>query len=158
VTPSAACTFAAKRQRAAGDRDLAKPVNGVCVVTGANGGLGKATCLELARRGALVVMVCRDRRRGEAARDEVARSSGSTKVSLVQADLAPLKDVQRLANDLVNRHPEIHALIHTASVYTAARRVTVDGLDAMFAQTTSLSTCSHACCCRRSNAERRPAW
>ncbi len=38
-----------------------------CLVTGANSGIGKVTAMELARRGAHVVMVCRDRARGEAA-------------------------------------------------------------------------------------------
>ena len=43
----------------------------VCLVTGANSGIGNVTALELARRGAHVVMVCRDRERGEAAQREI---------------------------------------------------------------------------------------
>ena len=43
----------------------------VAVVTGANAGMGKEISLGLARLGATLVMVCRDRQRGESARSEV---------------------------------------------------------------------------------------
>src|SRR5713101_1674933 len=39
----------------------------ICIVTGANTGIGKETALGLAKLGASVVMVCRDHQRGEAA-------------------------------------------------------------------------------------------
>jgi NAD(P)-dependent dehydrogenase (short-subunit alcohol dehydrogenase family) len=112
---------------------MSSPLTGVCVVTGANGGLGSATSLELAKRGATVVMVCRDKDRGEAAKQDVMRRSGSTKVELALADLGSLEEVRRLANDLVARHRSIRALILTAAVYRAARHVTPDGLEEMFA-------------------------
>ncbi|MCX5868423.1 MAG: SDR family NAD(P)-dependent oxidoreductase [Proteobacteria bacterium] len=47
----------------------------VCMVTGANSGIGKATSLRLARMGAAVVMVCRNRQLGESARLEIQRES-----------------------------------------------------------------------------------
>lgn len=59
----------------------------VCVVTGANSGMGKITALELARMGATLVMVCRDRSKGEAAKAEIEAATGSIKVNLMQADL-----------------------------------------------------------------------
>jgi NAD(P)-dependent dehydrogenase (short-subunit alcohol dehydrogenase family) len=108
-------------------------IDGPCVVTGANGGLGKAACIALARRGATVVMVCRERSGGEAAREEVARKSGSAKVELLVADLSSQQDVRRLARDIERRWPSIRALILTAAVYRATRRVTTDGLEEMFA-------------------------
>ena len=67
------------------------PVHGrVCVVTGANRGIGRATALGLARQGATVVMLCRDVGRGERAQDDVRRESGNPDVSLVACDLASL--------------------------------------------------------------------
>ncbi len=45
------------------------------MVTGANSGIGKATALALAQMGATVLMVCRDRTRGEEARSEIITKS-----------------------------------------------------------------------------------
>ena len=50
----------------------------VCIVTGANSGIGKATALGLAHMGATVVMVCRDQIRGEAAQNEIKRKAEMT--------------------------------------------------------------------------------
>jgi len=106
--------------------------SGLCVVTGANGGLGKAVSIELARRGLPVMMVFRDLSRGELVRHEVVQKSGNEAVSLNVADLASLDDVRRLAHDLAERD-SIATLIHTAGIYFGTRRLTIDGLEAMFA-------------------------
>ncbi len=60
----------------------------VCVVTGANAGIGKATAVGLAQRGATVVMVCRNEERGRLARQEIIDRSGSQAIHLLLADLA----------------------------------------------------------------------
>jgi NAD(P)-dependent dehydrogenase (short-subunit alcohol dehydrogenase family) len=105
---------------------------GVAVVTGAAGGLGKAVSIELARRGVPVLMVFRDLSRGEVVRREVVQLSGNDAVSLVVGDLASLDDVRRLAADITERGA-VSTLINTAGVYFATRRLTIDGLEAMFA-------------------------
>src|SRR5438874_10907104 len=106
--------------------------SGLCVVTGAGGGLGKAVSIELARRGLPVMMVFRDLSRGEAVRHEVVEKSANDAVSLNVADLASLDDVRRLAHDLAERDG-ISTLIHTAGIYYGSRRLTIDGLESMFA-------------------------
>jgi NAD(P)-dependent dehydrogenase (short-subunit alcohol dehydrogenase family) len=108
-------------------------VDGTVVVTGASGGLGKAVSTELARRGARVVMVFRELARAEIITPEVADRSGNKDVRLAIADLASLDEVRRLARDLTAEHGEISGLIHTAGIYAATRRLTVDGLESMFA-------------------------
>ncbi len=61
--------------------------NKVCLITGGNSGIGKATALELAKMGATVVILCRSREKGqEAVRDIVAHSSNHH-VHLLIADL-----------------------------------------------------------------------
>lgn len=60
----------------------------ICLITGANSGIGKATALGLAQMGATVVMVCRDRARGEKAQREIKMKSGNDAVDLLLADLS----------------------------------------------------------------------
>ena len=68
-------------------RDQSNPVDAkLCLVTGASAGLGRATASRLAAMEAYVVMVCRDRTRGEAARDEIKSQSKNESVDLMLAD------------------------------------------------------------------------
>ena len=105
----------------------------VCLVTGANRGIGQATALGLARLGATVVMLSRDPRRGGAACEEVRRASGNGDVSLVVADLASLGSVRDAAADVAGRYPAVHALVNNAGVNLARRTVTPDGIETTFA-------------------------
>jgi NAD(P)-dependent dehydrogenase (short-subunit alcohol dehydrogenase family) len=101
----------------------------VCVVTGAGRGIGEATATALARLGATVVMLVRDARRGETARDDVARASGSPLVATVAADLASLAAVRAAAAAIAARHPAVHVLVNNAGVNLARRAVSADGFE-----------------------------
>ena len=105
----------------------------VCVVTGANSGIGKATAQGLAAAGAIVLMVCRDRARGTAAQQEIVASTGNHTVELWLADLASLADVRRLAADLLAAHPIIHVLVNNAGVMLETRQLSADGFELQLA-------------------------
>jgi NAD(P)-dependent dehydrogenase (short-subunit alcohol dehydrogenase family) len=60
----------------------------ICIVTGANSGIGKATALGLAHMGATVVMVCRNQVKGEEAQNEIKEKSGNDAIDLMLADLS----------------------------------------------------------------------
>jgi len=105
----------------------------ICLVTGANSGIGKATALGLAKMGATVVMVCRDANKGEAALSEIKRKSGSNSVDLLLADLSSQEAIRRLATEYKSKYQQLHVLINNAGVYYTKRHVTVNGLEAMFA-------------------------
>ena len=105
----------------------------ICVVTGASGGIGKATAAGLARRGATVVLVVRSRERGDAARDEIARATGSRDLRLVLADLSRQADVRRAAAEVLAAFGAVHVLVNNAGVYTFRRQETVDGIEMQWA-------------------------
>jgi len=105
----------------------------VCVVTGANGGIGRATAAELARRGDTVVMICRSKERGEAARDAIVAEAKHDRVELVLADLSSMAEVRRAAAEIVARHPKIQVLVNNAAVFLPKREVTAEGLEKTFA-------------------------
>src|SRR5438105_11821209 len=89
----------------------------ICMVTGANSGIGKATALGLAQMGATVVMVCRDRARGEAAQSEVQAKSGNNAVDLLLADLSSQQSIRQLAEQFKQRYSQLHVLINNAGVF-----------------------------------------
>ncbi len=105
----------------------------ICMVTGASSGIGKATALELAKLGATIVIVCRDRNRGEAARSEIQSASGNQSVDLLLADLSEQRAIRQLAQDFLQRYQQLHVLVNNAGVALNKRIVTEDGLEKTFA-------------------------
>src|SRR6516165_1440319 len=97
----------------------------ICMVTGANSGIGKATALGLAQMGATVVMVCRDRAKGEAAQSEIKTKSGNNAVDLLLADLSSQQSIRQLVENFKQRYTQMHVLINNAGVYMLTRRTTV---------------------------------
>ncbi len=102
-----------------------------CLITGANTGIGKETARALVKKGANVVMVCRDRGRGEAARKEIAGRGGE--VDLLIADLSVQRKIRRLSDDVLSRYPSLPLVISNAGVVMPQREVTSDGHEATFA-------------------------
>ncbi len=105
----------------------------ICMVTGANSGIGKATALGLAQMGATVVMVCRDRARGEAAQSEIKAKSGNNAVDLLLADLSSQQSIRQLAENFKQHYTQLHVLINNAGAFYLTRHETVDGPEMTFA-------------------------
>jgi NAD(P)-dependent dehydrogenase (short-subunit alcohol dehydrogenase family) len=103
------------------------------LVTGANAGIGKATALALARMGATVALVARDRRRGEAALAELRKKSKSSSVGLLVADLSSQRAVRELAEEVKRAYGHLHVLVNNAAVITRTRTLTVDEIETQFA-------------------------
>lgn len=104
----------------------------VCVVTGANTGIGKETARGLAVRGATVILACRDLVKGEAARADIARTTGRDDVRLIGLDLADLANVRAFAEKLRAELPHLDVLVNNAGVWTTKRGTTVDGFETTF--------------------------
>ena len=105
----------------------------VCLITGATSGIGKATAMGLASMGAGVVMVGRDRGRGEAAMAEIKKESGNASVDLVLADLSSQEEIRRLADEFEQAYPRLDVLVNNAGVFCGKRTTTADGVETTFA-------------------------
>ncbi len=104
----------------------------VCVVTGADSGVGYETSLQLARHAAHLVMVCLDEIPGKEAKARIeAEAKGP--VDLILCDLSSLVEVRGLAKTLLDNYPKINILINNAGVHHTTRLTTVDGYEMVFA-------------------------
>lgn len=108
----------------------------MCIVTGANAGIGRRAAEQLAARGMGVVMVCRSLERGEEARKAIMQSSGSDVVWVMQADLSLVSDVRRFMDAYRNRFDRLDVLINNAADFDLSRKqpaITSEGNEAQFA-------------------------
>jgi NAD(P)-dependent dehydrogenase (short-subunit alcohol dehydrogenase family) len=105
----------------------------VCLITGATSGIGKATAMGLANMGASVVMVGRDRGRGEAAMADIKEKSGNASVDLMLADVSSQEEIRRLADEFKEAYPQLDVLINNAGVFRSKRITTADGIETTFA-------------------------
>jgi NAD(P)-dependent dehydrogenase (short-subunit alcohol dehydrogenase family) len=105
----------------------------ICLITGATSGIGKATAMGLANMGASVVMVGRDRGRGEAALAEIKEKCTNASVDLMLADLSSQQEIRRLADEFKEAYPRLDVLINNAGLFRSKRITTADGLEMTFA-------------------------
>ncbi len=104
----------------------------VCLVTGANTGIGRAIAQDFARRGANVVLLCRSAERGEQARAAIAAETGNPKVELLVCDLASLAAVRAAASRFLATHDRLDVLVNNAAIFAPDREVTAEGLEKTF--------------------------
>ena len=104
------------------------PLHGkTVVVTGASGGIGLETAIGLARLGASVALVARDRAKGEAALAAVHGASAGSAPSLFHGDLGSLAEVRRLAVELLAALPRVDVLLNNAGRSTRRARSPLTG-------------------------------
>jgi len=101
----------------------------ICIVTGANSGIGKETALGLAQIGARVVMVCRNAEKGKAALEEIRRESGSSQVDLLMADMSSQASIRALAEQIQQKYPRLDVLVNNAGGAALARTLSADGIE-----------------------------
>lgn len=116
-----------KRSRCKGNAAMAGKT---VIITGGNTGIGKATALHLARKGARVILACRNRDKAEAAIAEIQQETGSTDVLYMQLDLASLKSVRCFAQTFLKTESRLDLLINNAGLVADGR--TEDGFGIEF--------------------------
>jgi NAD(P)-dependent dehydrogenase (short-subunit alcohol dehydrogenase family) len=105
----------------------------ICVVTGANSGIGRETARGLARMGAHVVMVCRNAEKGRAALEDIRRETGIGQIDLLIADLSAQQAVRDVAAQIKTSYPRLDVLVNNVGAMFSKRRLSPDGLEATMA-------------------------
>ena len=105
----------------------------VCMITGANSGIGKATAKGLAKLGATLILVCRNKEKGDKALREIQYETQNDKIDLLLADLSSQKSVRDLVSSFKTKYDKLDVLINNAGVYRKKRTLTEDGVETTFA-------------------------
>jgi len=110
--------------------------NKTMIVTGANSGIGKAASIQLAKLGANIVMMCRNKERGEQALQDVRSASNNGNVELILVDMSSQESVRKAVNEFLSKHSRLDVIIHNAANFDHGQKtpvITADGLENVFA-------------------------
>lgn len=99
------------------------------IVTGSNTGIGKATALDLAKRGARVILACRNKERAEAAVFDIRRDSGNNQVVFMPLDLSSFQSVRDFAETFLKTEPRLDLLINNAGMVGPGRTLEGFGME-----------------------------
>ena len=105
----------------------------VVIITGATSGIGEVAAQRLADMGARIVLVARDKARGEAALARLRSTDKSLSHSVHYGDLSRISEMKRLAVEIAAAEPRIDVLINNAGAMFSSRRITEDNLELTFA-------------------------
>ncbi|XP_078536210.1 dehydrogenase/reductase SDR family member 13 [Lissotriton helveticus] len=100
------------------------------LITGGNTGIGKTTAIDLARRGARIILACRSKERSESAVYDIRKESGNQQVIFMKLDLGSLASVRSFAETFLKSEPRLDILINNAGIISDG--VTEDGFNMMF--------------------------
>ena len=104
------------------------------LITGGTDGMGKATAHQLAKTGARLLLVSRNRAKGEAAVCEIKQASGNETVTFLQADLSLVREMRQAVAHIRQRFEQLDVLVHSAGgVFPPRRTLTDEGLEISFA-------------------------
>lgn len=103
------------------------------LLTGATSGIGREIASQVARQGASLILAVRDSDRGRAVAAEIAKETGGAPPSVIQCDTSNQRSIRACAAQVRLMTPRLDVLINNAGMRSAERRVTPDGIEAVFA-------------------------
>ena len=104
----------------------------VCIVTGGTSGVGKSIAVALAKEGAKVILVARNREKGHSVAEEIRHQTANEKVLFESVDLSSLESIRRFVDKFKRDHVTLHVLSNNAAVLPMKKTFTKDGLEQVF--------------------------
>lgn len=105
----------------------------VCIITGANSGIGKATAISLAKLNATVIMLCREKGTGEIAHKKIISETGNRDVDLLICDLSSQEQIRKFVDEFKQKYHKLHILINNAGIMASKRKISPEGFEMNFA-------------------------
>ena len=105
-----------------------------CLITGATDGIGKEAAIELAKKGCNLILIGRNKKKGEKVVEQIRKVADSyVDIDYFTADLMLMKEVSRVADEVSRKYPKIDVLLNNVGAYFAFRGVTEEGFERTFA-------------------------
>ena len=105
----------------------------IFLITGANSGLGYESSKMLIRKGATVIMCCRDLAKGEKAKQELKKFNYSGKIELIEFDLSDLVNIKKASKLIKNKFEHLDVLINNAGIMAPPKTYSKQGFEIQFA-------------------------
>ena len=105
----------------------------IFLISGGSSGVGKATAVGLAQKGAKIVIINRDAISSQRALEEIARRTGNDKGEYLIADLSLQSSVEKLAEEFKNKYSQLNALANCAGAISHEKQMTAEGIERGFA-------------------------
>ena len=104
------------------------------LITGATDGIGKEAAIELAKKGCNLILIGRNKEKGEKVVEEIRKvAENHVDIDYFVADLMLMKEVSRVADEVSRKYPKIDILLNNVGAYFAFRDVTEEGFERTFA-------------------------
>ena len=104
----------------------------VAIVTGANSGMGMATVQALSDKGAKVIMLCRDKKRGQDALEKLLAENGDRKLDLILCDLGDFDSIRSFVKQVKDKYDRLDILVNNAGFISLDRQETKEGFERQF--------------------------
>ena len=108
----------------------------MCVITGANSGIGKAAAVQINQEGYHVILACRNPSRGEAALEDIREQTGSDAVELMIVDMSLKSSIKQFADTFQSKYKSLDVLIHNAAIFDVTQKeklITGEGVESIWA-------------------------
>jgi retinol dehydrogenase-12 len=115
----------------------------VAIITGGNTGIGYYTALDFAKRGAHVILACRDLIKAEKAATEIKKLTGNRKIEVEHLDLADLDSIRSFADKMRKGLTKLDLLVNNAGIMMCPKWRTKQGFEMQFG-TNHLGTKNHS--------------
>ncbi len=103
------------------------------IVTGATAGIGEVTALELARKGAAVILVSRNPEKCTATAEHIQQDTGNHKIDYFSADLSSQAQIRQMVDQFKSKYDRLDVLVNNAGGVFLTRKFSVDGIEMTFA-------------------------
>lgn len=108
----------------------------ICVITGANSGIGKAAAIQILKEGYHVILACRNQQRGEAALKEIQELTGMDTIELMLVDMSSQASIRAFAEMYLAKYDVLDVLIHNAAKFDVSQKqpvLTEEGIESIWA-------------------------